>query len=327
MQRAALVLPPGARGGNRVTALRWARVLRRLGWGTFLTTGWPCRPFDLLVALHAGHSRAVIERCRRQCAGVPVIVACTGTDLYVDLPGGGERARSVLQGLRLADRLIVLQERALDALPAELRTRAHVVHQSLPATSERPAPDPDVFEICLLAHLRPVKDPLLGARATRHLPQDSRLRLLHLGSALDPESCAAAEREARDNPRYRWLGERSRRDSLCLLARSRLMLSTSLQEGGANVVSEALALDVPVLATAVEGTLGLLGAEHPGLFAPGDALALAALLERAEGEPEFLERLAASGRERAWTTDPARERSAWEELLAGLFPDPYPGCA
>lgn len=327
MARAALVLPPGARGGNRVTALRWARVLRRLGWGTFLTRSWPHRPFDLLVALHAGHSRPVIERCRREHPAVPVIVACTGTDLYVDLPGGGERGRSVLAGLRLADRLIVLQERALHALPADLRTRARVVYQSLPATTERPAPDPDAFEVCLLAHLRPVKDPLLGARATRDLPQDSRVRLLHLGSALDPELGAAAQRETRDNPRYRWLGERRRRESLCLLARSRLMLSTSLQEGGANAVSEALALGVPVVATAVEGTLGLLGAEHPGLFAPGDTAALTALLGRAEREPEFLEQLAASGRNMAWTTDPARERRAWEELLAGLFPGPYPGSA
>lgn len=325
MGRAALVLPPGARGGNRVTALRWARLLRRLGWKTFLTTEWPARPFELLVALHAGHSRPVIERCRRERPEVPVIVACTGTDLYVDLPGGGERAQAVLTGLGLADRLIVLQERALDALPADLRARAHVVHQSLPAPTERPVPDPDVFEVCLLAHLRPVKDPLLAARATRDLPPDSRVRLLHLGSALDPELGAAAERETRDNPRYRWAGERSRRDSLCILARSRLMLSTSLQEGGANAVSEALALDVPILATEVDGTLGLLGTDHPGLFPPGDAAALTLLLNRAEREPEFLAQLTASGRARAWTTDPARERAAWEELLAGLVPGSYPG--
>ena len=43
------------------------------------------------------------------------------------------------------------------------------------------------FQACLLAHLRPVKDPLLAADAAAKLPQDSPVRIVHAGAAADDE--------------------------------------------------------------------------------------------------------------------------------------------
>jgi glycosyltransferase involved in cell wall biosynthesis len=171
----------------------------------------------------------------------------------------------------------------------------------------------------MLAHLRAVKDPLLPAAAARLLPADSRVRIEHAGAALDPELGAAAEAEARDNPRYRWLGDLPHPEALRLLAGSRVMVHPSRHEGGANVVSEALAAGIPVLASRIPGTVGLLGEEHPGYFSAGDAAALASALLRAEhNSGGYYDALAQASARLREQVDPERERAAWQQLLAEL---------
>ncbi len=63
------------------------------------------------------------------------------------------------------------------------------------------------------------------------------------------------------------------------------MVISSLSEGGANVISEAVVAGVPVLASRMDGNVGLLGGGYPGYFPVGDTPALARLLERLEQEP------------------------------------------
>jgi glycosyltransferase involved in cell wall biosynthesis len=127
-----------------------------------------------------------------------------------------------------------------------------------------------------------------------------------------------ARREMRANPRYIWLGELPRWRTRALIARSRLLALPSRAEGGAHVVGEAATSGVPLLVTAIPGTLGLLGADYPGTFPVGDAPALAALLRRAETEPPFLTALEAAVQRVAPRFDPRREREAWAALLAEL---------
>lgn len=74
--------PPGSRYGNRITALRWARILRRLGNRVSILEAYVDQSFDLLVALHARRSHASIISFQRQNPAAPVVVALTGTDLY-----------------------------------------------------------------------------------------------------------------------------------------------------------------------------------------------------------------------------------------------------
>jgi hypothetical protein len=73
---------PRSRTGNRVTALRWASILRRLGHRVFVEGRWSGRSCDLLVALHAAKS---LDSIREFCSAhpkAPLFVAGTGTDLY-----------------------------------------------------------------------------------------------------------------------------------------------------------------------------------------------------------------------------------------------------
>jgi glycosyltransferase involved in cell wall biosynthesis len=124
---------------------------------------------------------------------------------------------------------------------------------------------------------------------------------------------------ARD-PRYRWIGELPRWEARRLLARSRLLVLSSRMEGGANVISEALADGVPVLASRIPGSIGLLGEDYPGLFPVGDTTALAQLLSWSESERRFYDLLTAWCLRLAPLVDPARERASWQELLRELLP-------
>jgi glycosyltransferase involved in cell wall biosynthesis len=167
-----------------------------------------------------------------------------------------------------------------------------------------------------------VKDPFRAARAARKLPASSRIRILHAGAALDARTATAARIEEARNPRYRWLGDLPHGRALRLLARSRLLVLTSRLEGGANVLTEALACKVPVVASRIDGSLGILGSEYAGYFSVGDTRGLAALLHRVETDARFYGRLVRTCRQLARLVDPKLERQSWERLLLELTQGP-----
>ncbi len=313
--RIVIVTPAGrgSRKGNRVTALRWGEHLRALGHHVALAERWGGEACDLLVALHATRSHPSVEAYRARSPAAPLVVGLAGTDLYQDLPHDPDALRS----LALATRITVLQPAAIESVPAPFRAKVRSIIQSASPAVPVPA-TPGTVQVCMLAHLRPVKDPFLASDAVRRLAPASRVRVVHLGAALDAESERRARDETSSNPRYAWLGERHRREALGILAGSAALLVTSRAEGGANAVSEAVASTVPVLSTRIEGTVGLLGADYPGYYPVGDAGALATALDRLEHDAAFRAALRA-GIERARPlVDPQRERDAWRTLLDEL---------
>lgn len=314
----ALVHPDraDAHTGNLTTATRWQGILAALGHEVRRLPVWDGGEADLLVALHAAKSADSVLRFRASWPDRPVIVGLTGTDVYRDMP----QDRRAREALAAATRLVALQPRAADELSPAQRDELWVIHQSAEPVADAPAPPEDRFEVAVLAHLRPVKDPLLAAAAARLLPPGSRVVVIHAGAALDPELGRAAQEETETNPRYRWVGALPRGEARRLLAASRLLVLTSRLEGGANVVSEALAAGVPVLSTEIPGSVGILGPDYPGYFPVGDARALAELLARAEGRDGLYEDLRRRVEALRPLVDPAREREAWRELLAEVAP-------
>ena len=199
-----------------------------------------------------------------------------------------------------------------------------VIYQSVPSPKKLASPTTDAFEVCVLAHLREVKDPFRTAEAARLLSSASRIRVLHVGAALSEDMAERARREEKENPRYRWLGERPRSEALEILAGSRLLSLTSVLEGGANVVSEALAASVPIVSSRIPGSVGLLGEDYPGYFPVGDTRELATLLRRVETEADLYADLKARCDALRPLVDPARERESWEELLRRVCPGGNP---
>ncbi|UYN95668.1 MAG: TIGR04348 family glycosyltransferase [Enhydrobacter sp.] len=315
--RIVLITPDGptARTGNRVAAARWARILRRLGHRVRVLSRYDDEPADMMVAVHAWRSAGSIERFKRRHPDRPVVLQLSGTDIYDYLA----RDRGpTLRAMGQADRLIALNERAWRVVPARLRGRLRVILQSAEPPVAPRRPDRRAVVVSAIGHLRDVKDPLRAAHAARLLPAASRVRIEQVGRAYTEEWADRARAEMKANPRYLWRGDVSRAEVRRLLRRSHAMVVSSLSEGGANVISEAAVAGVPILASRMDGNVGLLGTRYPGYFPVGDTRALARLLRRLEDEPRFVERLAEAMRTRAALFAPARELAAWRALLRDL---------
>ncbi len=301
---------PKLRNGNRVTAVRWSRFLRQLGHEVLLEESWGSKEPDVMIALHARRSYPSVRRYAAAYPELPLIVALTGTDLYRDIRSD-EAAR---ESLDLATALIVLQEKGPEELEPRHRAKTRVVYQSTEPVKRQP-PAKRHFEVCVIGHLRDEKDPFRAALAARLLPPTSRIRVTHTGKPYDEEFAGRARLEAQENPRYRWLDEVPRWTARRLLARSRLLAQTSVMEGGANVVSEALASGVPVIASDIPGNVGMLGEDYPGYYRLGDEEALARLLYRAETDGAFYETLEGRCEARRHLVMPEREKEAIGSLV------------
>jgi putative glycosyltransferase (TIGR04348 family) len=312
--------PKGSRSGNRVTAVRWAKTLRELSHRVSIAQEYRDEKYDLLVALHARRSHLAVARFHLNNPDAPIIVALTGTDLYRDL----QSSRQAQNSLKLAKKIVVLHPGALRELNTAARRKAHVIYQSVEAppalathgrASNRSS---NGFDVCVIGHLRPVKDPIRAAAAARLLPQSSEIRITHIGGAMTRQMEQRARQEMRINPRYRWLGELSRPRTLRILAASRLSIISSRIEGGANILSESIVASVPVLASRIEGNTGILGTDYPGLFQVGNTRQLARLFTRAENDRKFLSELKSRVKKLRPLFDPKQEQKAWERLIREL---------
>jgi putative glycosyltransferase (TIGR04348 family) len=318
--RIALVTPesewltPETVTGNSVTADRWREAFVSLGHQVVRLGSYSDEDADLLVALHALKSADSIHRFRSRHREAPIVVALTGTDLYVDLSH-----ELTQQSLDHATHIVALQPGALDLLAPAHRQKTTVIYQSArPGEGSEARADQRLvfeFDVVLVAHLREIKDPFLGARAVAELPETSRVRLRHVGAASSKSFLEEARDLERRIPRYEWLGPKNHHETRALIAAGRLLLLTSREEGGANVLSEALALGVPILATRARGVEGLLGPTYPGLVPIGDRSGLARSIGRAESDSTFYAELERACRELAPLVSPRLELESWRQLL------------
>ena len=335
-----------ANNGNWQSARRWAQFLRTRYQVTIMQQ-WPAQPDgsgaqaeaeatghgaagvsaagaapaqpvnapDLLIALHARRSAPSLRAFAQAYPQRPSVLLLTGTDLYRDIEHDADAQAS----LRSASALVVLQPAGMDHLPADLRAKASVIYQS--ADTLQPAPlaaAPRHHDICMIGHLRDEKDPLTFMRAAALVAAPS-ARLLHIGGALDAELGRQAEATAAAEPRYRWLGALPHAEARQRLKHCQLMAITSRMEGGANVIIEAVTSGVPVLASDISGNRGMLGDDYAGYFRPGDAAALAGLIDRAIAEPAWRELLRAQCAARAPLFAPAAEQAALLQLVDNLL--------
>jgi putative glycosyltransferase (TIGR04348 family) len=305
--------PPGTLHGNRITALRWHRFLSRLNYQSTVTEQWSGKSCDLLIALHGLRSYDSIKSFKRAHPDRPVVLIMTGTDIYRDL----KNSKKVIQSMEMADAIVVLQPEAIDSLPRQFHPKVRVIYQSVKSIS-RKSPPKRHFLASIIGHLRSEKDPFCAAKSLKLLPPDSKIQLIQLGQAMSPDFKKEAISLDKNIERYQWLGQLSHSKTLQWLSRSHIMIISSVMEGGAHVVSEAIGIGIPVIASDIPGNRGLLGNTYPAFYPVGDRVALSKLLTKAETNPVFYQKLCNSIAGRQKITKPELEQESIQKLIKSL---------
>lgn len=318
-----------ANNGNWQTARRWQKFLQtptpsQPGYAARIVTQWPDGPTAALdsamIALHARRSAASIQawaQSRGDAAALKPVpglaVVLTGTDLYRDIQTDAQAQRS----LQLAQRLVVLQALGLTALPAALQPRAQVIFQSTSARQTLPKTN-RLLRAVMVGHLREEKSPQTLFAAARLLEPQEAIHIDHIGAPLDAALALQAQATAATCPHYRWLGALPHEATRRRIQRAHVLVHTSRMEGGAHVVMEAVRSGTPVLASRIDGNVGMLGSDYAGYFDWDQAEQLAALLRRSHHEPAFYARLQAQCAARAPLFASETERLALQQLVNGL---------
>jgi len=300
-----------ANNGNWHTAERWARHLGAVA-DVSVFEQWSGQPLHMLIALHARKSAPSIEAFRRAHPHGRIVLVMTGTDLYRDLPTDPDALRS----LALADDIVVLQDLALRVLPPAAVQKSRVIVQScdIQPVARRTAGRGGPTRFIAMGHIRDVKDPLTLARAASRL-RDAPIEVEHLGAFLDPDLSGQLRRLAQGCPRYRLAGGLPHEQALARLLAADALVHPSRMEGGANVVIEAVCAGIPVLASAIDGNMGLLGEQYEAYFPVGDDEGLAALMRRFASDHAFGARLRGQLDTLRERFAPAREAAAVRALV------------
>jgi len=318
-----------ANNGNWQTARRWQKFLQtptasHPSFQTRIVTQWPDGPAaaqdSAMVALHARRSAASIMAWAQSRGDVRTIqpvpslaVVLTGTDLYRDILTDMQAQCS----LQWAQRLVVLQTLGLAALPATLQARAQVIFQSTPARQSLPKSD-HFLRAVMVGHLREEKSPQTLFATARLLKSQEAIHIDHIGAALDPALALQAQATAAACPGYRWLGALPQEATRRRIQRAHVLVHTSRMEGGAHVVMEAVRSGTPVLASRIDGNVGMLGADYTGYFDWDIAPQLVDLLRRCRHDPGFMAHLKAQCAARAPLFAPEAERLAVKQLVTEL---------
>ncbi|WP_310390304.1 selenoneine biosynthesis selenosugar synthase SenB [Roseateles sp.] len=308
-----------ANNGNWQTAQRYARFLSE-HYRVALAKQWDGQAADLMLALHARRSAASVQAWAEQRPARPLLLVLTGTDLYQDIRSDAAAQAS----LRSASALLVLNELGLRALPEPLRAKAHICLQSCTTRQTLTAKTPRHLRALMVGHLRAVKSPQTYFDAAELLADRADIRLDHIGSALEPALGQAAQALMRRCPSYRWLGALAHEATRKRIQSAHLLVHPSRLEGGAHVVIEALCSGTPVLASRVDGNVGLLGEDYLGLFEWADAQGLATLLRQCRADPAMLAALQTQAAARALLFHPELEKFRLRAIVADLLNPPTP---
>ena len=305
-----------ANNGNWQTAWRWSRFLSKK-YKVTLALQWDGCACDAMIALHARRSAISISAFAANNPELPLIVVLTGTDLYRDIVFDASAQHS----LKVATQLLVLQAAGVAMLDEILQRKTQVIYQSAPtlkSVQHNLNNQTSYFDVVMIGHFREEKDPATYIHAVQSIKSD-RVRLFHIGGALDADLGALAEETQKHYRQYRWLGNLPHAETRQRLKRCHLMVITSRMEGGANVIIEAVTSGVAVLASDISGNRGMLGGDYAGYFPVGNAKRLAQLVDQAASDVKLYSLLQKQCAERATLFSPARERETLLKIVAGCI--------
>lgn len=301
--------------GNYTTAIRWKRILQELGHQVHLEQQYSGHECDLMIALHAWRSAHSIENFKYHHKDRSLIVALTGTDIYRYIH---THPQQTLASMILADQLVGLHDEVSNAIPRQFWKKLNIIFQASTLKPIRRLKNLANFDVCVAGHLRAEKDPLRVAYAMRSVPKSSQLRVRHFGRAHTAGWQRDARLETCRNSRYHWFGEVSHSLLRRELAKCKLLVLPSRMEGGANIISEAIMVHLPVIASSIDGSTGLLGSHYQGYYDLENTHQLRNILLKCERQQTFYQMLHRQCNARLPLFSSAREKHLWQQLLARL---------
>jgi glycosyltransferase involved in cell wall biosynthesis len=342
---ARILTPFGQKSGmgNWRTASRYAQMLRASGINASIYE--PSQIED--ACTHSGQRTvAIVLNAARSSEAVttfvaeqiPVMLVMTGTDLYGALSpeqSGSERYQRAEQALHLARLILVLQAEAGDEIRRRWPKLADRVHCVLQTSAPRKPYAPvmtqhsKTIRFLVAGHIREEKDPrtaFIGFHrafpdgwATRADGGRVPVRLIHVGSHQDKMLAQELIRLGAQYPGILLEGPLSHAQTLRQMTHVHCLIQSSVSEGGALVVSEAVACRLPVIASAIPAHRGQMGADYPGFFKTGDPDDLARVLQQFVSDDVFVARLRESGQALAsLLASPTAEREALARLVRQL---------
>ncbi|MCA9041084.1 MAG: glycosyltransferase family 4 protein [Planctomycetaceae bacterium] len=251
--------------------------------------------FDV-IHCHAAYPPAYVARAFSKLTGVPVVVRPHGSDI---LPGERmrkhprieNRIRTTLQQVEgiIAQGDYLRDEIAKLDIPIN---KIHVIHngvslQKFSNGEAYPHSHPYCLSLGNLSH-RKGFDLLIKAYAELENPQ---FDLLIGGTGSEEENLRSLIVELGQQDRVHLVGHVSGQEKVNLYRSAQFFICPSRREPFANVILEALASGLPVVATAVGGNTQLVKQDNHGLLSPTEDInALAANLHLCMSEPERLHR-------------------------------------
>lgn len=281
---------------------------------------------DVVVADYAWPAAALAPQLAAE--RVPCVVHGRGSDVLQVLEHP-QLARQLRAGLLAAGHWCAVSRDLLKALDDLTQRPGHGVLTPNGVDTERFSPGDcatarerlnragdDRPWVLVVGHWIERKDPLLALEAFRRgAPRDARLFFLGRGP-LEAELRQAALAPDLDG-RVSLVGEAPPEELVHWYRASQALLLTSSREGRPNVVLEAFASGLPVVATAAGGTAELFRAWPDGLVRSRDAAEIGACLERVLAEPPQTPALLAGVRDLTWE----RSFEALEGVLQAALDD------
>ncbi|MAT16326.1 MAG: glycosyltransferase [Planctomyces sp.] len=283
-----------------------------------------CR-FDV-IHCHAAYPPAYVALAFSKLTGIPVVVRPHGSDI---LPGERMRKHPRIEErirgtLRQVDAIIAQGDYLREEIgkldvPYE---KIHVIHNGV-SLEEFAAgePYPHSVPYCLtLGNLSHRKGFDLLVRAYAELSEPA-FDLIIAGTGPEEDVLRSLINELGLSKRIHLVGHVSGQEKVSLYRSAQFFVCPSRREPFANVILEALASGLPVVATAVGGNRQLVIQDQHGLLSPADDISgLAANLDRCMGEPALLDRYRIAVREFIaefdWPIVAKRYRALYEQVIA-----------
>jgi len=272
--------------GNTTTAFRIVERLQMAGHRAIAMHTDTPPAADAQISLHALKTAAASAYFATHQSG-RLFIRLTGTDIN---GGFAENPQLSQQTIDLADKLVVTHPACLPQIPDQWQSKTVVIYPSVTMPKLAVISNPTSPLFTCIGHLRPVKDPHLMHCAIQNIRQ-ANLVAASIGNAYDVTDGQQALLNARQDARYHWHAGCDRATALAWMQASLATINSSISEGGANTVMEAIQLRVPVLATDIPGNRGFLGDDYDGYFETGRSDQLANLMRRCLEESDFVEHL------------------------------------